>query len=112
VTWKGVDMYIMTGELAKRAGVKVETLRFYERKRLLPVPRRLAPGNREYPAESIAPIRFIRRAKRIGYTLGEIRGMPSLKIQPRTTPAKVRERAERTDRWPADPRSTAGSPPA
>lgn len=46
-------MQLMTGELAKRAGVNVETLRFYERKGLLPVlPRRMS-GYRQYPADSV-----------------------------------------------------------
>ena len=84
-----------TGELARRAGVNVETLRFYERKGLLPVPPRRPSGYREYPAESVPRIRFIKRAQELGFTLGEIRELLTLRVQPGATPAEVRERAER-----------------
>ncbi len=61
-----------TGELAKRAGVGVETIRFYERKGLLPEPPRRYSGYREYPEAAVGRVRFIRRAKELGFTLKEV----------------------------------------
>ncbi len=54
------------GRVAKRAGVGVETIRFYERKGLLEEPPRRESGYRQYPEEAVARIRFIRRAKDLG----------------------------------------------
>ncbi len=85
---------LKTGELAKRAGVNVETLRFYERKGLLPVPPRRESGYREYPAESVQRIRFIKRAQELGFSLGEVQELLALRVQRGTTCAEVKERAE------------------
>lgn len=60
------------GELARRAGVGVETVRFYQRKGLLPVPPRRHRGYRHYGPEALETLRFIRRAKGLGFTLSEI----------------------------------------
>ncbi len=87
-------MRLMSGELAKRAGVNVETLRFYERKGLLPAPPRRESGYRQYPADSVSRLRFIRRAQDLGFTLGEIGELLSLKGGSAAT-ADVRDRAER-----------------
>jgi Hg(II)-responsive transcriptional regulator len=84
----------MTGEFAKRAGVNVETLRFYERRGLLPMPPRQASGYREYPPGDVRRIRFIKRAQELGFSLGEIRDLLSLRVQRGTTAAEVRSRAE------------------
>ncbi len=86
--------HLKTGELAKRAGVNVETLRFYERKGLLPVPPRRESGYREYPEESVRRIRFIKRAQELGFSLGEIQELLALRVQRGTTCAEVKERAE------------------
>lgn len=86
--------HLKTGELAKRAGVNVETLRFYERKGLLPVPPRRESGYREYPEESVRRIRFIKRAQELGFSLGEIQDLLALRVQRGTTCAEVKERAE------------------
>lgn len=85
---------LMTGEFAKRAGVNVETLRFYERRGLLPMPPRRASGYREYPPGDIQRIRFIKRAQELGFSLGEIRDLLSLRARRGTTAAVVRSRAE------------------
>lgn len=84
---------LRTGELAEEAGVNVETLRFYERKGLLPEPPRRASGYREYPADTVRRIRFIQRAKELGFTLQEIKGLLELRVAPETTCAQVRDRA-------------------
>ncbi len=60
------------GRLAKQAGVGIDTVRFYERRGLLPEPERTASGYRVYGEDIAARILFIRRAKRLGFTLDEI----------------------------------------
>jgi Hg(II)-responsive transcriptional regulator len=67
------------GELARRAGVGVETVRFYEREGLLPEPPRRDSGYREYPAESLVRLRFIRHAKELGFSLPETQELLSLR---------------------------------
>jgi len=84
---------LRTGELANRAAVNVETLRFYERRGLLPEPPRRPSGYREYPLESVERIRFIKRAQELGFSLNEIKGLLELKVDPETTCVDVRARA-------------------
>lgn len=60
------------GTLAKRADVAIDTVRYYERQGLLPAPVRLASGYRDYDSDDVARLRFIRRAKALGFTLAEI----------------------------------------
>lgn len=60
------------GELAKLAGVSPEAIRFYERQRVLPAPRRKANGYRDYGPEAVDALRFITMAKELGFTLDEI----------------------------------------
>lgn len=67
------------GELARRAGVGVETIRFYEREGLLQDPPRRESGYREYPSESLIRLRFIRHAKALGFSLPEIQELLSLR---------------------------------
>jgi len=81
---------LKTAELAKEAGVNVETLRFYEREGLLPEPPRRVSGYREYPLDTVQRIRFIQRAKELGFTLREIKGLFELRVDPDTTCAVVK----------------------
>jgi MerR family copper efflux transcriptional regulator len=60
------------GKLADQAGVGIDTVRFYERRGLLPKPQRTAAGYRLYDESSISRIRFVRRAKQLGFTLDEV----------------------------------------
>lgn len=60
------------GSLAAEAGVNVETIRFYQRKRLLPEPPRPYGGIRRYGQAEVSRVRFIKAAQRIGFTLDEI----------------------------------------
>jgi Hg(II)-responsive transcriptional regulator len=76
---------LRTGDLARLAKVNVETLRFYERQGLLPVPPRRASGYREYPPEAVELVRFIRRAQELGFTLREIKELLTLREVPRAT---------------------------
>jgi Hg(II)-responsive transcriptional regulator len=63
------------GEVATRAGVNVETLRYYERRGLLSEPTRQASGYRAYDEEAVRVVRFIKRAQELGFTLAEVEGL-------------------------------------
>lgn len=82
------------GEIARRAGVGVETVRFYERQGLIEEPARRASGYRQYGEEVVDRLRFIRQAKELGFTLAEIRELLSLRVDPASTCADVKGRAE------------------
>lgn len=82
------------GHLAKQAGVNLETVRFYERRGLLPRPPRSAAGYRLFPAEAARRLKFIRRAQQLGFSLAEIRELLSLRMSRATTSAAIRARAE------------------
>jgi len=71
---------LTTGGLAAAAGVGVETVRFYERRGLLPRPPRTASGYRQYPPDSVERLRFIRRAQGLGFTLEEIAELLELRV--------------------------------
>ncbi|MFQ5535719.1 MAG: heavy metal-responsive transcriptional regulator [Sphingomonadales bacterium] len=81
-------------EAAKAAGVGVETIRFYERKGLVPQPRRpVLGGFRSYTREAVERIRFIRKAQGIGFSLKEIKDLLSLRIDPNADCGEVRAHA-------------------
>lgn len=61
-----------SGQLATAAGVNVQTLRYYERRGLLPDPQRSLGGHREYDADAVTTLRTIRALQRLGFTLEEI----------------------------------------
>ena len=81
------------GQLAKAAGVGVETVRFYERKGLLDAPARKRSGYRQYGDEAVERLKFIRRAQQVGFTLKEIHDLLALRDDPDARRADVRERA-------------------
>ena len=60
-----------TSDVAKAAGVNIQTLRFYEREGLLPEPRRSAAGHRRYGDDAVRIVTFIKRAQELGFTLRE-----------------------------------------
>ena len=66
------------GRLAKQAGVNIDTIRYYERNGLIPPPSRRASGYREYSSADVSRLRFILRAKDLGFTLAEIGELMSL----------------------------------
>ena len=82
------------GRLARRAGVGVETIRFYERKGLLEEPPRSASGYRQYPEDVVSRVRFIRRAKDLGFSLREIDELLALRVNDSVSAAEVRLRAQ------------------
>lgn len=81
------------GLLARRAGIGVETVRFYEREGLIGRPARRVSGYRQYDEDTLARLRFIRHAKELGFTLKEIGELLSLRLDPATSCADVRRRA-------------------
>lgn len=82
------------GELATRAGVHIQTIRYYERRRLLPEPGRRPSGYRDYGSEALDRLHFIKRAQELGFTLAEIRELLALRLDPATPAAAVKTRAE------------------
>lgn len=88
-------MEVLTiGQLAKQAGVGVETIRFYEREGLIAEPKRRPSSRyRQYPPQAVGRVRFIRRAKELGFTLKEIQELLELRVDPGSTCANVRQRA-------------------
>jgi MerR family mercuric resistance operon transcriptional regulator len=82
------------GQLARSAGVGIETVRFYERQGLLEEPTRKASGYRQYSDEVVARLRFIRRAKQLGFSLKEIGELIALRFEPETTCAEVKRKAQ------------------
>lgn len=81
------------GELAERVGVNVQTVRYYERRNLLPEPERTESGYREYDEHDIHRLQFILRAKDLGFTLSEIRELMELRVDPDRTAEDVRKHA-------------------
>lgn len=82
------------GRVARGAGLAIDTVRYYEREGLLEKPARTSAGYRQYPADAVARLRFIRQAKELGFTLSEIRELLALKVAPGKSCADVRTRAE------------------
>jgi MerR family transcriptional regulator, copper efflux regulator len=67
-----VEFAMRIGEAARRAGVNVQTIRFYERRGLLSPARRLASGYRDYPPGEVRRVVAVKRAQKLGFTLSEI----------------------------------------
>lgn len=63
---------LRSGQVATAAGVNLQTLRYYERRGLLPAPERTLGGHRVYPAETVTLLRVIKAAQRLGFTLVEV----------------------------------------
>ncbi len=83
------------GAVAKRAGVAIDTIRYYEREGLLPEPLRRASGYRSYGDGTVVQLRFIRRAKDLGFTLEEIRELLALSADRQRGVEAVKQRAQR-----------------
>ncbi len=71
------------GEAAAQAGVNIQTLRYYERRGLLPEPERRSSGYRAYDPDTVGLVRFIKRAQELGFTLREIEDLIELRQGPR-----------------------------
>ena len=85
---------IQIGELSRRTGCNIETIRYYERISLLPAPARSAGHYRVYDTADVRRLGFIRRARELGFTLDEVRALLALSANDRQdTCAQVRELA-------------------
>lgn len=85
---------LTTGQLARKAHVNVETLHYYERRGLMPEPPRRESGYRQYSEGDVARIQFIKRAQDLRFSLKEIAELLSLRVDPHTTCADVKKKAE------------------
>jgi MerR family copper efflux transcriptional regulator len=83
------------GHLAGKAGVAIDTVRYYERQGLLPAPARRPSGYRDYGDDDLQQLRFVRRCKALGFTLEETRELMRLNADPATDRAEVRALTER-----------------
>ena len=82
------------GQVAKLSAVGVETIRFYEREGLLNKPKRKESGYRLFEAEVVSRIKFIKRAKQLGFSLKEIRELLSLRVDSRVGATEVKKRVD------------------
>jgi len=85
---------LRSGQLAATANVNIETLRYYERRGLLPEPPRRESGYRVYPVESVPRLRFIKGAQELGFTLEEIQELLALRVTEEASKTQVRKRAQ------------------
>ncbi len=86
--------YLKIGQAAKEAGVSIDTVRYYEKRGLLPSPKRKESGYRQYLSDSVTRIRFIRHAQELGFSLCEISELLSLKLDPTAACGAVKRKAE------------------
>lgn len=75
-------MSLRIGDVAERAGVNLQTIRYYEREGLLPEPPRLASGYRVFPESAVRRVRFIKRAQELGFSLAEISELLAIQLDP------------------------------
>jgi MerR family mercuric resistance operon transcriptional regulator len=86
--------HLTIGKLARTAQVNTETIRYYERRGLIPKPPRPDVGYRQYPQEMIKRIEFIKRAKELGFSLKEIGELLSFRLDPTTPCSEIKNRTE------------------
>ena len=79
------------GQLARRSGVKIETIRYYERVKMLIAPPRTASGRRVYDVANLRTLVFIRRSRELGFSLDEIRALLRLGGPEKASCREVRE---------------------
>ncbi|MFQ5565119.1 MAG: helix-turn-helix domain-containing protein [Paracoccaceae bacterium] len=71
-----VDGQLFTiGEMSRRTGVNIETIRYYERVGVMPKPRRTEGGHRAYDHDQLKRLHFVRRSRQLGFSLNEVRAM-------------------------------------
>ena len=83
------------GDLSGMTGVNIETIRYYERIRMLPMPRRSGNGRRVYGSTDVRALAFIRRARELGFSLDEIRALLRLGGPGKASCGEVRDIATR-----------------
>lgn len=90
----GKGQQLTRGEIAKRSGVNIETIRYYERRGLLPKPPRSVSGYRLFSTDDARRVRFIKRAQELGFSLAEIAELLALRLSTKGQRAGVRKLAE------------------
>lgn len=93
-TSRQTTQHLTIGTVARRAGVGIDTIRYYEREGLLPEPQRRTSGYRDYGSGVIERLRFIRRAKDLGFTLEGIRELLTLSTDRERGVKSVKQRAQ------------------
>ena len=83
------------GDVARQCGVGVETIRYYEREGIINQPKKGMGAFREYPEDVVHRIRFIKRAKELGFSLDEITELLSLRVKGSGSCSSVKNKAER-----------------
>lgn len=91
--YDGVTTYKI-GEVARRADVNKETVRYYEKRNLIPEPDRRRSGYRIFTQRHIDQIKFIKRAQELGFTLSEIKELLELRVDEDTTCSEIKEEAQ------------------
>lgn len=81
------------GDVARRAELSIDAVRFYEREGLLGRVRRTPAGQRQYDAETVRRLGFVRRATALGFSLAEVKSLLNLRVSARMPCERVRERA-------------------
>lgn len=81
------------GEVARQVGLTVETIRYYEKQGLIVTPERNASGYRQYSADIIQHLSFIKQAKKLGFSLKEIKELLVIRDTPGVSCKEVREQA-------------------
>jgi len=82
------------GQLAMKADVNLETIRYYERRGLLPEPPRNKSGHRQYSSETVKRTDFIKRCQALGFSLNEIAEILELRVTPNSTCGNMKSRVE------------------
>lgn len=82
------------GKAAELAGVNKETIRYYERRKLIPEPDRMDSGYRLFSNRHVDQIRFIKRAQELGFTLSEIEDLLNLRMDEDTSCSEIKQEAE------------------
>lgn len=82
------------GEVASEAGVHIETLRYYERRGILPRPPRTASGYRAFSDDDVRRVRFIKRAQALGFSLREVEELLALRARSGRSCANVQVKAQ------------------
>jgi MerR family mercuric resistance operon transcriptional regulator len=89
-----MDRGLLIGDVARAARVNIQTLRYYERRRLLRGPEREPNGYRRYDADAVRVVRFVKHAQALGFSLAEIKELLALRLDRRRSCGDVKRRAE------------------
>lgn len=89
------DIEMTIGQLAKKAGINLQTIRYYENLKLIPEPGRSDSGYRKYGEDYLEHIKFVKNAQDLGFTLEEIQKLVELKTNPSAMGNDVKEVLDR-----------------